>query len=372
LTEAASPSGLADRARAIGLPVHLVSELASPNHRRRASACNELAERLLEGQRSAIDVLVAGLGDSHPAVRVACAESLSVGPADEVEGALLEALRGLGRASRPGHRASLVHALGLLERPAEGALESALLAETAHPDHDVRFQAVASLNGLGCSSEGFSEAVGRLVRDIDVEVAAVAAIAAAELERRDLLPMVVERWGEARGFAKRHLAMAGAHLGSDAVTPTLLAALRDGLNALDAVDALVALGTPTAAEVLRRAAGSWRVHPLVRARAGVALVQVEHPAGRGLVEKQLAHRRDDVRWATLEWLGRVGRGEWRSVLEQRLRSASSRDSAVAARALALLGDREALPVLREAADGDPRTEVREEAGVAAAELELAP
>ncbi|MBN1947094.1 MAG: HEAT repeat domain-containing protein [Bradymonadales bacterium] len=342
-----------------GLPKEVRSDLTSKNYLRRIAACGELEEPLQAGLEQALEILLAKLGDDHPQVRQAAAQILATGESERVVPPLLEALASLIHEVRPGHRASLVYALSLMEVDCHSPVCEALLALLDHGDQDVRFQALVGLNRIGCTSDRFRQAVVRLLEDPDDEVAAVAASSAAELALVEHRPAIVARWQRAQGFARRHLALAGAHLGAEEVIESLEMAVRSAIDGHEAIEALVALHTPAAQRLLFRLAGSWRVHPLLRARAGVALVEIEHPEAAKLIQRHLAHRKATIRWGTIDWLCRLQRREHLASLLAILQDPSHRDSVEVASSLALLlPSQEVSEALEQAAQRDPRTEVR--------------
>jgi HEAT repeat protein len=344
--------------------VNVQKELASKNFARRLNACYKLEDDVRAGVTESLDLLFERLGDDHPQVRRAAGETLAVGTLAVVSAGLLQRFARPVASAGKGERASIVYAIGCLGTSCEGDLLETLLACLTDPDSDVRFQAVASLNGMECRDERFRGAIGVLLGDSDDEVAAVAAGAAADLDLDDSLTKILERWRSADGFAKRHLAMAAAHFGSAEVIPTLQQSARKGIDSIDSIDALVALRSDEAGGGLHALATSWRVHPLIRARAAVGLVEVGHPEAEALLKRYLVHRRSDLRGGTVEWLGRARVVRHIPTLLEILGDPRHPESAQAAFALGLMGDKSVVETLRSAAAGDPRPEVREEATTA--------
>lgn len=340
------------------IPKELILELGRPNHARRTQACIELMALLKAGTEGCVELLLDRLGDNHPHVRSAAAESLTVGPPDEILEHLLQRLKQTDQA--PGHRASLLYALGQLDLPDDERRETALLNELSCADADVRFQGVVTLNHIRCSSTAFKQALLGLIKDPDDEVSAVAATSAADFELSETLDVIVDRWRRTKGFAARQLALAAAYLGSDEVVPTLQSMVRSGIDGLEAVDALVHLTSAKSQAALLTSSRSWRVHPLIRARASVGLAQLGHPSARERVETQLFARRPEIRAATIDWLGFYHLEDWTGRLVAILKDQSSSDSANAASALGVIANKEALEALEQASN-DSRPDVKSEA-----------
>jgi HEAT repeat protein len=335
------------------------------------------------GDEAVVDLIVAFLGDDHPEVRRSAADVLANGPVEPISQRLLEALQAFEGRERPGVAASHVLALSALDVPCHGPVCEALLDYLEGDNADARFQAIVGLNRIGCVADRFREAAVDLLGDPDDEVAAVAATALTDFfgeatatrgaspaatGATEVAEQILQRWRGARGFAKRQLALAAAHLGRAEVISTLERAVRSGLDGLPAVDALVALGAEPAGQSLEKLANSWRVHPILKARAAVGLAELKIPAGQGLVRKNLRHRRADVRGATVEWIGSQALTVFTEDLADILADRESGDSVLAAQALAVLGGPRAQSALAMAADSDPREEVQREARWALAEL----
>ena len=318
----------------------LLTELGRPNHVRRTQACVELKALLKAGTEGCVELLLERLGDNHPHVRSAAAETLAVGEPEEILEHLLQRLERNDHA--PGHRASLLYALGQLDLPGDERREAALLNELSCSDEDVRFQSIVTLNHIGCTSTAFKQALSKLIKDPDDEVCAVAATSAADFELEETVDVVVERWRRTKGFASRHLALAAAYLGSDEVVPTLQSMVRSGVDGLEAVDALVHLASTKSQAALLTSSRSWRVHPLIRARASVALAQLGHRSATERVEAQLSSRRPEIRAATIDWLGFYRLEDWTERLVALVNDQSSPDSSNAASALGAIASKEAI------------------------------
>jgi len=337
-----------------------VSELKAASFERRSALCGELSDLVLGGDKEAIDALVARLGDSHPKVRLAAAAALSVGPADSVADLLLRTLDNFPQPSRAGHRAVVVYALSLLPiKPIDG-VRKALFSELDHGDSDVRFHAITALNRLGCSGEDFEAAVVELLKDDDDEVAAVAATAAADLGLTGEVSVVLDRYAQATGFAKRNFALAAAFMGANQVSPLLARSFSRGIDAMDAADGLVFLGGKDAETVFLKTVKSWLAHPVLKARAVVGLCQLSHPQAETLLEACLKHRRPLVRRATIECMGHSGRTEFVGRLVAILEAPNNPDATDAVAALSLMDSTEAQKALESAALSQ-RQDVREEA-----------
>lgn len=337
-----------------------------------------LEERVADADPDAIAQAARCLGDEHPRLRAAAAEVLCAAPIEAVRPVLLAALEAHPGGSRPGHRAAIVRALGIVEERAPGdtgdadAARARLLTETRDGDADVRFHAFAALNRLGTRGEAYAarvrEAVDGPDADPDAEVAAVAASAAAELGLHELLEAVLARWRRtpAKGFAGRQLAIAAAHLGADEVVPALVRVVEGGEDALEALEGLRDREGAQVDPALTRFAKGWRVHPVLRARAAVALAERRAAGADALVRSCLAHRKRDLRCATLDFLASTGREDLVELVVAVLRDPRHRDSAPAAYALG----NSSLDLARRAlldATSDPRPDVAEEARLALAE-----
>ena len=343
------------------LDKHYRTELSAPSHDRRAAACAELGEQAVEGDEAVIAALTERLGDPHPKVRLAAATTLSLGPVAMMTVGLLDALQNLPESARAGHRAILAHTLSLLPVEPDGAVGTALLDELRHEDSDVRFHALTGLNRLGRSDDAFKGAVAKLLHDPDDEVAAVAATAAADFGLTAEVETILARWETSNGFAERQFALAAGYLGATQVASTLAQAFTRGLDAIEAADALVSLGGEEAKAAFSKVARSWLAHPVLKARAAVALCELEHPDADVILERCLGHRRNLVRHATIEWMGLSGRTEFIRRLTSMLAEPSHRDAAHAAVALGFFDDPEARQALESAAKNHVVEEVREEA-----------
>ncbi len=337
-----------------------------------------LEERVADADPEALAQAVRCLSDEHPRLRAASAEVLCAAPIEAVRPVLFAALDADTGDARPGQRAATVRALGIVEERAGSepggseATRDRLLDESRNPDADVRFHAFTALNRLGVRSDAFAarvrEAIDGPDADPDAEVAAVAASAAAELGLRELLEAVLARWRRtpARGFAGRRLAIAAAHLGADEVVPALVRVVEGGEDALEALDALRDREGASVDAALTRFAKGWRVHPVLRARAAVALAERRASGAEALVRSCLAHRKRDLRCATLDFLASTGREDLVEIVVAVLRDPRHRDSAPAAYALGNCPLEAARRALRDAAS-DPRPDVAEEARLALAE-----
>ena len=342
------------------LSTHQLSEIKVASFERRSALCAELSELVVEGDEQAIDALIARLGDSHPKVRLAAANALSVGPPDSVADLLLGTLKELPRPSRGGHRAVVVYALSLLPIEPVDGVRKALFAELDDRDSDVRFHAITALNRLSCAGDDFEAVVVRLLKDDDDEVAAVAATAAADLGLTGEVSVVLDRYKRATGFAKRNFALAAAFMGASQVSPALARSFSRGVDAMDAADALVSLGGSDAEAVFLKTVKSWLAHPVLKARAVVGLCELSHPQAETLLETCLKHRRPLVRRATIECMGHSGRSDFVARLVTILGDLHNPDATEAVAALSLIDSPEAKKALEEAAESQ-RQDVREEA-----------
>ena len=340
---------------------HYRTELSAPSNERRAAACAELGDLVLQGDDEVIAALKERLGDPHPKVRLAAANTLSLGPLDTMTVSLLDALQELPDSARPGHRAILLHTLGLLPVEADGRVADALLAELHHDDSDVRFHALTGLNRLGRDDESYRSEVVRLLGDTDDEVAAVAATSVGEFGLVAELDTIVERWKKSTGFAERQFALAAAYLGADQVAGTLASAFARGVDAIEAADGLVNLGGEEAKAVFLKVARSWLAHPVLKARATVALCELGHPDSDALLDRCLTHRKDLVRHATIDWMGQSHLPELLPRLITMATEPGHRDATHAVVALGVFGTTEAQRALQTAADSHPDEEVRREA-----------
>lgn len=352
------------------LPDEIALELKSKNYQRRSRACLDLEPDAQRGSQAVLRVLLQYLRDDHPQVRLSAADALAHAPTDRTAPMLIEYLACLPENLRPGHRASVVHAIGVLSVPCHGPICEALLDELSHPDQDVRFQAMVGLNRIGCTSERFQKAIGTLLDDPDAEVAAVAASAATDFDMTDQVDRIVDRWKTATGFAQRHLALAAAHLGDDRTIETLERAVRTGLDGLEAIEALVSIKSQAAGPILVRLARSWRVHPLLRARAGVALAEIVHPQSNPIIEQHISHRKSEIRWGTIDWIGQLDRQEYVPALIGILERTGHRDAAEAAHALGLMTPNAQIrQVLKREATQAASEEVRQAAAQALRDLD---
>ena len=312
---------------------------------------------------AAVEALVDALGDDHPKVRATAADVLADGPSLDVGSALVRALHTLPDTARPGHRAAIAYAMGLLHP--DHAPVDALVGELDHADSDVRFHALTALNRLGCSAAAFREAIEGLLADADPEVAAVAATSAADFGMHGLTETILDRWRSSTGFSQRHFALAAARLGSDEVADTLARAFSSGVDALDAADELVRLGGKPARHAFTKVVRSWMAHPVLKARAAVGLFELDSSA-RGPLDACLSHRKALVRHAAIDFMGDSPHTDFAAMLAELTERPRLDDAVLAVAALGNLAERSvtAREALENIAGRHPKGDLRDEADAA--------
>jgi len=122
---------------------------------------------------------------------------------------------------------------------------------------------------------------------------------------------------ESAPAVRRDLAFALAELGDPQGTPELIDALMTGdpATAIDAAEALGALGADEAREALARQAQRMFGNLLVRAAAAAALAQLDDPRGTDALRTVLTARRPDGRTYAVRAAGRLGLRALRPELE---------------------------------------------------------
>jgi HEAT repeat protein len=268
-------------------------DLQDADPRARARAADALGHSEEANRAQAVAALERAAEDAHPSVRYAAL--LSLGEL-EAPAAAETLIRHLGD-GEPLCREAAAIALGQVGPEAGPAAWEALVAALASDRPELRFQAIASLAEIDDTRA--APLVAPLLEDADVEVRAQAAAALGDGNRaaRPFLDALAARLGDER--AVRHeAALALARLGDRRGIPTLVLALGDREQALDAATALAEIGVegnPEATAALARVLSRTFGDRLVKVRAAEALARAGDPRGRAHLARAARARRDDVR-----------------------------------------------------------------------------
>lgn len=286
--------------------------------------------RLAELKRHLADadeaLLLGCFDDSSFPIRAAAARVLR----ERLDDALVVEV--LERTSTPQGRVCACMALGV---PREDTY-SRLLEWTADFDADVRYEALVSANRVVGDLGGdaldrlHSAVVERLKTEADVGVVVVAAQICAERAWTDAFESLRERYERMpRGFLRpnRDRFQFACTLAELTQTTPVDAAFRDTLRrdleaqlmrdecSTPASRALAQLGDARAVPALERVASAFRVHPIHRVEAAVALVRLGHAGGVMRLRSFLEGRRKEARgWAMIQ-AGRLRIGELRELIE---------------------------------------------------------
>ncbi len=183
---------------------------------------------------------------------------------------------------------------------------------------------------------------------------------------------------------RQYLALVLGHTKNPEAAPLLIAALDhpDDKTRIYAIWALGALGHPSAREPLVEALASS--DPGIRKTAAYALGELGDRAAVPALEPRLGDPVADVRWNAALALARLGSGAGVPVLEAMLdrgllaqvpgitREQQEEAMVAAVGALAAVGGREALPILKRLAEEDPSLKVRQAAITARKAVTAAP
>lgn len=272
---------------------------------------------------------------------------------------------------RPEVRHAAVDALGRMaafrSAPIDPSVGARILARTDDADHRVRAEAAATLAMLPEPPPGTAGAVRALLEDHHSRVRQEACAALGDLgdaASRDGLAARLDDEDPQVGF---EAAFALASLRDARSLDRLLEALGSTRLRLDACEALRRLGDPAAIPALERIAGRFMGAWVDRLTASATLFTLGRAdAAQAVLRRARARNRQERAYA-LSLIGSHGIRDGRQVLEEAAlnRKDALRDTAI--RALAELGDPEAIPTLeRIRAEGD--SAAAEEAGTALQKL----
>lgn len=337
------------------------------------------------------DAALRDLSYPDPRVRVAAAEALRYAPPerrDEVCRALRDTLddgRGDVRQAAAlslrefGDREAVPRLLAMIEDQDQHARQGAVIAlgsigdlraveplvrALAEGPPEVRFQAVTSLAELA-DPRAVAPIIAAL-EDRDAEVRASAAAAVGDLKAHEGADALAVLLRDPDLKVSVEAAYALSRLGDDRGLGTLCDRASDRDFGFLACEALGRLANPEARPALTKAWKGFFVHPLTRVRAAASLLQLGETEPRDFLVRMSRSRRAEVRGHALELLGEVG-GAW--ALEALYAGLRGRSPDAAARGLGALGDRAALPTLREALAGCLDDELREDLQEAVRRLE---
>ena len=262
----------------------------------RAAAAARLAEPPPERRDEAIQGLLSLARDEVGAVREAAYESLGALGAIEGLSTLLEAFDD----EHMGARQTAVLAVGRVA-PGQGANAVATLLEDPRPE--MRFSAVWTLSHLGADH---GERIAKALDDEDEEVRMLAMQCLAELGATGSADEIARSLDESSGALRFAAATALASLGDRRGAEVLRASLGQpdrafvaavGLGDLQDHDSLAALS--------RLATHPWR-SPILRAASARALVRLGDPAGAEVIRKLVRSWRIEARQYAVELVGELG------------------------------------------------------------------
>ena len=261
----------------------------------RGAAAARLGDPPAGRRNEAVAGLLVLAEDADGAVRQAAFESLGIVEAIEGLSVLLAAFDD----PHPGARQAAVLATGRVA-PDEGADAVARLLNDPRPE--MRFSAVWTLSSIG------EEHVNRItlsLRDDDEEVRLLAAQCLGDLEATESADAVAQLLDDPSDAVRFGAAAALASLGDARGAPTL----RDSLARPDrAFPAAIGLGDlrdrNSADALLRLARHRWR-SPILRAAAARALVRLGDPEGARIIRKLVRSWRIEARQYAVQLVGEL-------------------------------------------------------------------
>jgi len=262
----------------------------------RGAAAARLGDPPPERREEAIQGLLTLAEDADGAVRATAFESLGILEASKSAGLLLDAFRD----EHPGARQAAVLALGQVA-PEQSAEAIVRVLDDRRPE--MRFSAVWSLSMLGA---GHASAIARALEDDDPEVRSLAAQCLGDLGAPEHADAIARLLDDASERVRFDSAVALAALGDTRGAP----ALRDALSRADrAFPAAIALGDledrHSRVELARLAKHPWR-SPILRAAAARALVQLGDPEGAKVIRKLVRSWRIEARQYAIQLVGELG------------------------------------------------------------------
>jgi len=262
----------------------------------RGAAAARLGEPPPERRDEAVQGLLVLAKDEAGAVREAAYESLGTLAAIEALTTVLDAFED----EHAGARQAAVLAVGRIA-PEEGADAIAALLDDVRPE--MRFSAIWTLSYLGADHSG---RIAKGLRDDDEEVRLLTAQCLGELGTKGSADEIAHLLQDPSDAVRFSAATALAALGDARCAP----ALREALIRPDrAFPAAIGLGDLEDRESLgaltRLARHRWR-SPILRAAAARALVRLGDPAGAEVIRKIVRSWRIEARQYAVQLVGELG------------------------------------------------------------------
>lgn len=270
-------------------------DVRAQHPRFRAAAAARLAEPPEDRRGEAVEGLLELAHDRAGTVRAAAFESLGILEASEAVAALTDGFRDPDL----GARQAAVLALG---RVAPEAASSPIIALLDDPRPEMRFAAVWTLASLDNSQ---APSISRALHDPDAEVRALAAECLANLGAVGLADAIASLLDDRADPVRFAAASALAALGDSRGAPGLREALARPDRAFAAAIGLGDLEDQRAhAELSRLAKRRWR-SPIVRAAAARALVRLGDPEGARVIRALVRSWRIEARQYAVELVGEL-------------------------------------------------------------------
>jgi HEAT repeat protein len=262
----------------------------------RGAAATRLGEPPPERRDEAVQGLLVLAKDEAGAVREAAYESLGMLAAIEGLSTVLAAFED----EHIGARQAAVLAVGRIA-PEEGADAIAALLDDTRPE--MRFSAIWTLSYLGADHSG---RIARGLRDQDEEVRLLTAQCLGELGANGSAEEIAHLLQDPSDAVRFSAATALAALGDARCAPALRAALIRPDRAFPAAIGLGDLEDRDSLDALTRLARHrWR-SPILRAAAARALVRLGDPAGAEVIRKIVRSWRIEARQYGVQLVGELG------------------------------------------------------------------
>jgi len=261
----------------------------------RGAAAARLAEPPAGRRDDAIRGLLLLAEDPIGAVREAAFESLGALGAIEATSLLLARLDD----SHPGARQAALLAVGRIS-PERGAEAATALLEDSRPE--MRFASIWTLSALGPEH---AAQIARGLDDPDAEVRLLASQCLGDLNAAHYADAIAGLLDDAVDAVRFGAAASLAALGDARGAPTLRASLKRPERALPAAIGLGDLADREShQELTRLAKHPWR-SPILRAAAARALVRLGDPAGAAVIKRLVRSWRIEARQYAVELVGEL-------------------------------------------------------------------
>ncbi|MGB5350259.1 MAG: HEAT repeat domain-containing protein [Polyangiales bacterium] len=271
-------------------------DVSAQQPRFRGAAAARLAEPPADRRDEAVEGLLSLAKDPVGAVREAAYESLGTLGASEALSRLLEAFED----EHMGARQTAVLAVGRVA-PEAGVDAIAALLDDRRPE--MRFSAIWTLSYLGAEH---ADRIARALDDRDDEVRTLAMQCLGELGATASVDAIARALDDASDSVRFAAASSLASLGDARGAPTLRAALSQPDRAFAAAVGLGDLADRDSLPALTKLAKHrWR-SPILRAAAARALVRLGDPAGAEVIRRIVRSWRIEARQYGVELVGELG------------------------------------------------------------------